>query len=79
MTRSEFYAQGQQVSESGPMMTGKSTLAAALIAAYLRVGKTVMVATLAGSTLRRQHRSGLIVITPIRRQHQHAVIIDDEL
>lgn len=47
---------------------GKSRLAAALIAAYLRAGKTVMVATPAGSTLRRQHRSGLIVITPLDRQ-----------
>jgi hypothetical protein len=61
------------------MMTGKSALAAALIAAYLRAGKTVMVATRAGSTLRRQHRSGLIVITPLRRQHQRAAIIVDEL
>ena len=66
-------------SEPGQMMTGKSTLAAALIAAYLRAGNTVMVATPAGSTLCRQHRSGLIVITPVKRQHQHAVIIEDEL
>jgi hypothetical protein len=58
------------------MMAGKSALAAA----YLRAGKTVMVVTRAGSTLRRQHRSGLIVITPIRRQPKKPIaIIEDDL
>jgi hypothetical protein len=45
---------------------GKSTLAAAWVAALLLAGKTVAVATPAGVTLRKRHRSGLVIITPVR-------------
>jgi hypothetical protein len=45
---------------------GKSTLAAAWVAALLLAGKTVAVATPAGVTLRKRHSSGLVIITPVR-------------
>lgn len=69
--------------ENGPMgnvmirtgyRRGKSRFIESAIEAELKAGKTVYVASLGGDTMRRRHKSGLTIITPVRPQERGVTV-----